>query len=59
MKARSLTQVKFGEMTGLRQSHISKLVNGRSTPTLETASKIAAALRVTIEEVWPQERGRA
>lgn len=56
MAARSLTQEQFAELTGLEQSHISKLVNGKNVPSLSTAAKVAAALGVAIEDVWPTEK---
>lgn len=46
--------VSVGELsrkTGILLEHVSRIVNGRRRLTLDTASKIAAALNLTIEDV--------
>jgi len=55
MAARDLTQEQLAAMAGLQQSHVSKLVNGKGSPSLNTAAKVASALGVTVEDVWPKE----
>lgn len=60
-----LTQKQLSIMTGISQANISDIENGRVSPTISTAAKIAAALGCTIDELMsgvihtpsvPQER---
>lgn len=39
-----MTQKELAEKTGIRQSNISRIENGSSSPTIETLSRIAAGL---------------
>lgn len=56
MKNRGITQRMMEQLTGLRQSHISDVLNGAdSNPTLATLSKLLTALDLGIAAV--DERG--
>jgi len=50
LKARGLTQNEIAEKTGLKQSFISQLYNGKK-PSLDTVLKFAEAFNVTTDEV--------
>lgn len=41
---RNMTQKQLAELSGIRQSNISRIENGACIPTLSTLSEIAAAL---------------
>lgn len=48
---KNMTQQELARKTGIRQSNISRIENGTSSPTVETLSRIAAGLgkKLTIE----------
>jgi transcriptional regulator with XRE-family HTH domain len=52
---RQLTQRDISEETGLAVSYLSRLENGRITPTIPTLSKIAQALGVDVTAFFGQE----
>jgi DNA-binding XRE family transcriptional regulator len=52
---RQLTQRDISEETGLAVSYLSRLENGRITPTIPTLSKIALALGVDVTAFFGQE----
>lgn len=39
-----MTQKELAERTGIRQSNISRIENGSSSPTIETLARIAAGM---------------
>ena len=39
-----MTQKQLAEKTGIRQSNISRIENGTSSPTVETLARIAAGM---------------
>ena len=49
-----MTQKQLAEKTGIRQSNISRIENGTSSPTVETLARIAAGMgkKLKIEFVW-------
>ena len=47
-----LTQREIGEATGLAVSYLSRVENGRLTPTLPTLTKIAGALSVPVTSLF-------
>lgn len=47
--AQGLTQSELSERTGIKQSELSKLENGKANPTLETLQKIAKGLGMRLE----------
>jgi transcriptional regulator with XRE-family HTH domain len=47
-----ITQRELGEATGLAVSYLSRVENGRLTPTVPTLTKIADALSVTITALF-------
>lgn len=52
-EAAGLTQVELAVATGLEQSHISRLENGKHSPSHLTIEKIAKALGVNAKEIDP------
>ena len=49
-KERDLSQGDLFELTGLKESYISKLENGHIKPTLETISKLSKAFGISVSE---------
>lgn len=47
-----ITQRELGEATGLAVSYLSRVENGRLTPTLPTLTKIAAALSIPLTALF-------
>lgn len=43
-KERKITQTELAEVSGVDQAEISRIENGRANPTLDTVSRLAAAL---------------
>ncbi|HQU44116.1 MAG TPA: helix-turn-helix transcriptional regulator [Pirellulales bacterium] len=52
-KEKGLTQEQLAQRSGLPQSHISKLENGKHSPSALTLEKIASALGVPSSELDP------
>ena len=52
---RYLTQTELAELSGIGQSHLSRIELGKVTPTLELAFKLARALNCSIEEIFSPE----
>lgn len=52
-KAAKLTQTELEDRSGLPQSHISRIENGKLSPSRETLTKIASALGVHLKEFDP------
>lgn len=52
-----ITQRDLGEVTGLDVSYLSRIENGRLTPTLPTLTKIAGALSVPLTALFDAEAG--
>jgi DNA-binding XRE family transcriptional regulator len=46
-----LTQQQLAQRSGVGQAEISKIERGRSTPTLDTYSRLAAALDVSLADL--------
>ncbi|SFV07794.1 helix-turn-helix transcriptional regulator [Alicyclobacillus macrosporangiidus] len=55
---RGLKQEWLAEQTGLPSTTVSRIVNG-ATPTLRNAQKIARALGVSVDDLWPLEEGES
>lgn len=53
MKARGITQEQLAERIGVSQPAISNILNRKSRPQRKTISRIAEALEVTPEQLWP------
>jgi len=47
-----ITQRELGEVTGLAVSYLSRVENGRLTPTIPTLTKIAAALKIPLTALF-------
>jgi lambda repressor-like predicted transcriptional regulator len=58
LAAKKLTQAELAKEIGVRQSTISMMVNRACRPRRSTVEKIALALGVTPEELWPGTRSR-
>ena len=54
LKEKKVTVVSLAGMIGITQPNMSNIVNGKSTPSLETLEKIASALEVDITELFGQ-----
>lgn len=52
LKEKSLTQKDLENITGIRQTTISRIINGKNV-MLDTAKKISIALDYPIEYIWP------
>jgi transcriptional regulator with XRE-family HTH domain len=48
---KGLTQTQLAKLTGLDQSHISKLETGATKPSYDTLTRLAAALGVTVADL--------
>ena len=49
-KKRGLSQGNLFDLTGLKESYISKLENGHIKPTVETIAKLAEAFGLSVSE---------
>lgn len=54
LKERGLTLKAFSEMSGISQPNLSNYINGNISPTLDTLDKIAKALDVEIQDLFPR-----
>lgn len=54
LKEKKVTVVSLAGMIGITQPNMSNIVNGKSTPSLETLEKIASALNVRITELFEE-----
>lgn len=52
LKEKKVTVVSLAGMIGITQPNMSNIVNGKSSPSLETLEKIANALGVNITELF-------
>lgn len=52
-KSRGLTQGQLGDLVGLTQPHLCNLEHGVAPKGLLSAYKLAAALRCSVEDIWP------
>ncbi len=59
LKEKKVTVVSLAGMIGITQPNMSNIVNGKSTPSLETLEKIANALDVDITELFDQPKKSA
>lgn len=58
MKNRTMTGRELANQTGLGNSVISQIVNGRVVPTDEELEKICVALGVAPEQIYPSDAMR-
>jgi transcriptional regulator with XRE-family HTH domain len=56
MATRQLTQTELAERVGVGQSAIAMLLRRRCRPQRKTLGKLASALGVELEELWPRFR---
>ena len=52
MQERGIKQNWLAKKVGVRPSTISKIVNEKTTPTLELALLIADVLELTVHDIW-------
>ena len=50
-EAAGMTQVELSEKSHITQEHISRIENGRFTPNIKTADKLAQALGITLMDL--------
>ncbi len=55
-KEKGITLSEVAELAGITQPSISRIVNGRITPTLDTLNNIAKALDVDISDLFKRKR---
>ena len=53
MLSQNMTAKQLERLTGISDTHILRVADGQSVPTVITVYKIARALPSTIEEVFP------
>ncbi len=51
-KAMGVSQETFADLSGLHRTYIGAIERGEKTVTIETAEKLAAALRMTLSELF-------
>lgn len=56
LKERGLTLKAFSEMSGISQPNLSNYINGNISPTLDTLDKIAKALDLHIQDLFPKDK---
>lgn len=56
LKEKKMTVVSLAGVIGITQPNMSNIVNGKSTPSLETLEKIANALNVEVTELFAQSK---
>ena len=49
---KNLTEEKLSEMIGMRQSSLNPIKNSKRIPRIDTALRIAKALKVPVERIW-------
>jgi lambda repressor-like predicted transcriptional regulator len=59
LKTRGMSQAALAEACDIGQSAISNLLSRRSCPQRRTIEKIARALQVSPDEIWPTQGDRA
>lgn len=50
-----MNQKEFAELVKVNETHLSAIVNGKKPKLLEQAQRIAKAVGMTVEELWPLE----
>lgn len=54
-KAKHLTQKELGEKCGINEANIRKYESGRQSPKLDTLQRIAAGLKIPVEDLIPSD----
>lgn len=54
LKERGLTLKAFADLSGISQPNLSNYINGNISPTLDTLDKIAKALNIEVQDLFPQ-----
>lgn len=52
MAARGITEEELSRRTGIRQNSINPIKNGKQMPKLDTALRIAKAMRLPVTRIW-------
>lgn len=58
-KARGMTQEMLSKASRVNRVNIAKYENGKSTPSLQSAERLAGALNVTVDDLINNEEGKA
>lgn len=53
---KKISQAELSRLTGLAAPYVNRIVRGAQRPGLDTAQRIAAALEVSVEELWPVQK---
>lgn len=56
LKERSISISSCASMVGITQANMSNIVNGKSSPTLDTLERIATALNIPITELFSTDK---
>lgn len=52
MELRGITEEGLAALSGIRQGTINRVKNGKRIPKIDTALRIARALKVPVEKIW-------
>ena len=52
MAISGMTQRELSVAVGIGESHLNRIINGKLAPGVDLASRIAAALDKTVDELW-------
>lgn len=52
MQAKGITEEQLSLLTGIRQNAINPIKNSKRVPKVDTALRIARALKVPVERIW-------
>lgn len=55
-KAKEISISKLARAAELSRSHVNKIIDGETTPTIKNARKISNVLGATLEEVFPEDK---
>ncbi|HXI51199.1 MAG TPA: helix-turn-helix transcriptional regulator [Candidatus Saccharimonadales bacterium] len=52
MTEKGITEEELARRTGIRQNSINPIKNGKQTPKIDTALRIAKAMKVRLDRIW-------
>lgn len=50
-----MNQKEFADLVKINETHLSSIVNGKKPKLLEQAQRIARAVGMTVDDLWPLE----
>lgn len=56
MRKKGVTQIQLANMIGMSEGHLSRIIQGRTTPGMDKIERIADALGVPITAFWDEDR---